>query len=93
MAGRLRPLRGKILRRGHTLAIEDAAAGAGCRHAAVAGYACRRPANMFAALDSATAAELEPKFAQSGHAVISNSSALRMHETFRWSSPRSTLAT
>jgi aspartate-semialdehyde dehydrogenase len=38
------------------------------------------PQTMFAALDSATAAELEPKFAENGHAVISNSSALRMHE-------------
>jgi aspartate-semialdehyde dehydrogenase len=38
------------------------------------------PRTVFAALDSAIAAELEPRFAECGHAVISNSSALRMHE-------------
>jgi len=36
------------------------------------------PKNMFAALDASVAAELEPRFAEAGHAVISNSSALRM---------------
>ncbi len=36
------------------------------------------PRIIFAALDSAIAAELEPRFADAGHAVISNSSALRM---------------
>lgn len=33
---------------------------------------------IFAALDAAVARELEPAFARAGHAVISNSSALRM---------------
>lgn len=33
---------------------------------------------IFAALDAAAAAELEPAFARAGHIVISNSSALRM---------------
>ncbi|HZQ20150.1 MAG TPA: aspartate-semialdehyde dehydrogenase [Terriglobales bacterium] len=36
------------------------------------------PKVIFAALDAAIAAELEPRFAESGCAVISNSSALRM---------------
>lgn len=36
------------------------------------------PRVIFAALDSAIAAELEPRFAEAGHAVITNSSALRM---------------
>ena len=36
------------------------------------------PKVVFAALDAAIAAELEPRFAAAGHAVISNSSALRM---------------
>jgi aspartate-semialdehyde dehydrogenase len=36
------------------------------------------PKVIFAALDSSIAAELEPGFADAGHAVISNSSALRM---------------
>ncbi len=37
------------------------------------------PKVVFAALDSGIAAELEPRFAEAGHAVITNSSALRMH--------------
>lgn len=37
------------------------------------------PKVIFAALDSDIARELEPKFAEAGHAVISNSSAFRMH--------------
>jgi aspartate-semialdehyde dehydrogenase len=37
------------------------------------------PKVIFAALDAAIAAELEPRFAEAGCAVISNSSALRMH--------------
>src|SRR6266851_8402 len=36
------------------------------------------PKIIFAALDSSIAAELEPRFAQAGCAVVSNSSALRM---------------
>ena len=36
------------------------------------------PKVIFAALDSGIAAELEPRFAEAGHAVITNSSALRM---------------
>ncbi len=36
------------------------------------------PTIIFAALDSAIAAELEPRFAEAGCAVITNSSALRM---------------
>jgi aspartate-semialdehyde dehydrogenase len=36
------------------------------------------PKVIFAALDSGIAAEMEPRFADAGHAVISNSSALRM---------------
>src|SRR5215472_1640935 len=36
------------------------------------------PKVIFAALDAAIAAELEPRFADAGHAVISNSRALRM---------------
>ena len=38
------------------------------------------PRVVFAALDSSIAAELEPRFAESGCAVISNSSALRMQK-------------
>jgi len=38
------------------------------------------PKVIFAALDAGIAAELEPKFAEAGCAVVSNSSALRMHE-------------
>jgi aspartate-semialdehyde dehydrogenase len=38
------------------------------------------PKVIFAALDSAIAAELEPRFADRGCAVVSNSSALRMQE-------------
>jgi len=38
------------------------------------------PKVIFAALDSAIAAELEPRFAHTGCAVVSNSSALRMQE-------------
>jgi len=38
------------------------------------------PKIIFAALDSAIAAELEPRFAAAGCAVVSNSSALRMQE-------------
>src|ERR1700722_8682001 len=38
------------------------------------------PKIIFAALDSAIAAELEPKFAEAGCAVVFNSSALRMQE-------------
>ena len=37
------------------------------------------PRIIFAALDASIAAELEPRFADAGCAVISNSSALRMH--------------
>jgi len=37
------------------------------------------PKVIFAALDASIAAELEPQFADAGCAVISNSSALRMH--------------
>src|SRR5512142_462380 len=36
------------------------------------------PHVIFASLDAGIARELEPRFAQAGHAVISNSSALRM---------------
>src|SRR5947209_5814803 len=36
--------------------------------------------SIFAALDSAIAAELEPRFADAGCAVVSNSSALRMQQ-------------
>ena len=36
------------------------------------------PKVIFAALDSSIAAEMEPRFADAGHAVITNSSALRM---------------
>src|SRR5450755_2193611 len=38
------------------------------------------PKLIFAALDASIAAELEPKFAAAGHAVITNSSALRMQK-------------
>ncbi len=38
------------------------------------------PKVIFAALDSSIAAELEPRFAEAGCAVVSNSSALRMQE-------------
>jgi aspartate-semialdehyde dehydrogenase len=38
------------------------------------------PKVIFAALDSGIASELEPRFADSGCAVVSNSSALRMHQ-------------
>src|SRR5438270_2108390 len=38
------------------------------------------PKTIFAALDSAIAAELEPRFADAGCAVVSNSSALRMQQ-------------
>ena len=38
----------------------------------------RAPRVIFAALDAAIAKELEPKFANAGHAVITNSSAFRM---------------
>ena len=37
------------------------------------------PKVIFAALDAAIAKELEPKFAEAGHAVITNSSAFRMY--------------
>ncbi len=37
------------------------------------------PHIVFASLDASIARELEPRFAQAGHAVISNSSALRMN--------------
>ncbi len=36
------------------------------------------PKVIFAALDAAIAAQLEPQFARAGHAVVSNSSAMRM---------------
>jgi len=36
------------------------------------------PKVIFAALDASIASELEPRFAEAGHAVVSNSSALRM---------------
>src|SRR5690348_11520079 len=38
------------------------------------------PKIIFAALDASIAAELEPRFAAAGHAVITNSSALRMQK-------------
>jgi aspartate-semialdehyde dehydrogenase len=38
------------------------------------------PKIIFAALDASIAAELEPRFAEAGCAVVSNSSALRMNE-------------
>src|SRR5215471_16706555 len=38
------------------------------------------PKVIFAALDASIAAELEPRFADAGCAVVSNSSALRMQE-------------
>jgi len=38
------------------------------------------PKVIFAALDASIAKELEPKFAEAGHAVITNSSAFRMHK-------------
>ena len=37
------------------------------------------PKVVFAALDAGIAKEVEPKFAEAGHAVITNSSAFRMH--------------
>jgi aspartate-semialdehyde dehydrogenase len=40
----------------------------------------RAPKIIFAALDGSVAAQLEPQFADAGHAVISNSSALRMQK-------------
>src|SRR6202789_3881837 len=40
----------------------------------------RPPKIIFAPLDSAIAAEMEPRFAAAGCAVVSNSSALRMQE-------------
>src|SRR5271154_6571156 len=36
------------------------------------------PRVIFAALDAGIAAEMEPRFAEAGHAVVTNSSALRM---------------
>lgn len=36
------------------------------------------PRVIFAALDAGIAAEIEPRFAEAGHAVVTNSSALRM---------------
>src|SRR5271154_2519836 len=44
------------------------------------GSAIELPKIIFAALDADIARELEPKFAAAGCAVISNSSAFRMHE-------------
>src|SRR2546421_7857370 len=38
------------------------------------------PKVIFAALDSAAAKEIEPKFVVAGHALVTNSSALRMAE-------------
>jgi aspartate-semialdehyde dehydrogenase len=38
------------------------------------------PKVIFAALDAGIAKELEPKFAEAGHAVVTNSSAFRMHK-------------
>lgn len=38
------------------------------------------PRVIFAALDASAAAEIEPKFAEAGCAVVTNSSAFRMHE-------------
>jgi aspartate-semialdehyde dehydrogenase len=38
------------------------------------------PKVIFAALDASIAAEMEPRFAEAGHAVITNSSALRMQK-------------
>jgi aspartate-semialdehyde dehydrogenase len=38
------------------------------------------PRVIFAALDAGIAKELEPKFAEAGHHVITNSSAFRMHQ-------------
>src|SRR5919109_2037379 len=38
------------------------------------------PKVIFAALDAAIASKLEPQFAEAGHHVISNSSALRMQK-------------
>jgi aspartate-semialdehyde dehydrogenase len=38
------------------------------------------PKVIFAALDAGIAKELEPKFAEAGHCVVTNSSAFRMHE-------------
>ena len=38
------------------------------------------PRIIFAALDAAIANEMEPQFAAAGHAVVSNSSALRMQK-------------
>jgi aspartate-semialdehyde dehydrogenase len=38
------------------------------------------PRLIFAALDAEIAKEMEPQFATAGHAVITNSSALRMHD-------------
>lgn len=38
------------------------------------------PHLVFAALDATAAQQIEPAFAEAGHAVVSNSSAFRMHE-------------
>jgi len=38
------------------------------------------PKSIFAALDASIAAEMAPTFAEAGHAVITNSSALRMQK-------------
>src|SRR5215813_9600847 len=40
----------------------------------------RAPRVVFDALDASAAADLEPKFAVAGCAVVTNSSAFRMHE-------------
>src|SRR5882672_1012725 len=41
------------------------------------------PKTIFAALDASIAAEMEPRFADAGHAVVTNSSALRMQSEDR----------
>ena len=51
------------------------------------------PKIIFAALDSAIAAELEPRFADAGCAVVSNSAPCACRKTFRWSSRKSMAVT
>ena len=80
VAGRFRPFGGQSLREAARwrlkTPIPPAVAGMNVSPATPEGA----PKIIFAALDSSIAAELEPRFAEAGCAVVSNSSALRMQQ-------------
>ena len=80
VASCLRPLRRQGLCGSSTLAAETPIPAAIAEMKVSPATPDGAPKVIFAALASAIAAEMEPRFAEAGCAVVTNSSALRMHK-------------